>query len=138
MLHLPQALTDGLDGIEIARELWVNDFLRGLNYRKAIVTAGNTKMQQEKIDRFGIDRSLFETIIVADQKEIAYQSLKEKFGPFLVIGDRIQNDLSPAKQAGGITVHIRQGRGKKEPKNHPDVDYEIEEITELKGVLEKI
>lgn len=133
-------LEESLCGIEIEEEFWVNDFLRGLPYRKAIVTAGNSKVQEEKIDRFGIDRTLFEEIIVEEKgkKERSYSRLQEKFGKFLVVGDRILDDLSGAKKIGGITIHIRQGRGKIEPKGHPDVDYEITTINELKGILERL
>ena len=64
--------------------------------------------------------------------------LMDRFGPFLVVGDRITNDLSCAKKLGGITIHIRQGRGEFEPKNHPDVDFEIRTIKELTEVLERV
>ena len=136
------ALEDDLKKIEVNKEPKLNDFLKGLKekYKLAIVTGGKKQVQNEKIDLYGIDRTLFEEIIVEEwgMKERAYLQLKEKFGPFLVIGDRITNDLSCAKKLGGITIHIRQGRGAYEPKNHPDVDFEIRTITELTEVLERV
>lgn len=137
-----KALEESLKEIEVAKSNEINDFLRLLrkNHKMAIVTAGNRVLQQEKIDHFGIDRTLFEEIIVAEQgqKEQAYHLLQERFGAFLVVGDRIVDDLSGARKLGGITIHIRQGRGNREPKNHPDVDYEIGTIKELKEILERV
>ena len=126
--------------MNVIKEYETNKLLRELKQKKVIVTAGNVLVQQEKVDLFGIDRTLFEEIIVTKKGEKGkeYQRLQKRFGKFLVIGDRLADDLSEAKKLGGITIHIRQGRGKLEPKNHPDVDYEIATIHELKGVLEKI
>lgn len=137
-----KALDENIPNIVVTPQLDLNDFLRILTkeYKLAIVTGGLKKTQQEKIDLYQIDRELFSEIIVEDwgKKERAYHQLKERFGSFLVVGDRIINDLSGAKKLGGITIHIRQGRGLLEPKNHPDVDFEIETIKELTRVLERI
>ncbi len=137
-----RVLEGDLGEISVKREDGLNDFLQGLKkrHRLAIVTGGKKEIQEEKIDLYGIDRTLFEEIIVEEwgMKERAYMRLKDKFGPFLVVGDRITNDLSCGKKLGGITIHIRQGRGEFEPKNHPDVDFEIRTIKELTEVLERI
>ncbi len=135
-------LEEDLSEIKVKQEEGLNEFLKGLKerYRLAIVTGGKVAVQEEKIDLYGIDRTLFEEIIVEEwgMKERAYMRLMDRFGPFLVVGDRITNDLSCAKKLGGITIHIRQGRGEFEPKNHPDVDFEIRTIKELTEVLERV
>ncbi len=137
-----KVLEEGLGEIQINEVVGLNNFLKILKerYKLVIVTGGNPQVQEEKIDLYGIDRTLFEEIVVEEwgQKERAYHRLKEKFGPFLVVGDRIANDLSCAKKLGGITIHIRQGRGEFEPKDHPDVDFEITTIKELTEVLERV
>ncbi len=137
-----RALDEKTQGINVTPQIDLNDFLKILrkSHKLAIVTGGNKEAQEEKIDLYQIDRELFDEIIIEEwgQKERAYTKLKEKFGPFLVVGDRIINDLSGAKKIGCITIHIRQGRGAFEPKNHPDVDFEIETIKELTRVLERI
>ncbi len=136
-----KALEGSLGKMKVSQDLQLNNLLKEWkqSHNLAIVTGGISKVQNEKIDLYGIDRALFEEIIVSEwgEKEKAYIALKERFGPFLVVGDRIANDLTGAKKIGGITIHIRQGRGEFEPKNHPDVDHEIETINELTEVLGK-
>ena len=136
-----KALDANLGKITISLDCQLNELLRKWNksHRLAIVTGGAALIQHEKIDLYGIEKALFEEIVVAEwgEKGKAYATLQERFGPFLVVGDRIANDLSDAKKLGGITIHIRQGRGEAEPKNHPDVDFEIKTIKELTEVLEK-
>ncbi len=136
------ALEGSLGGIEVTIEEGLNEFLKGLGKKHslAIVTGGSDKVQHEKLDLYNIDRQLFKEILVAKwgEKGSAYCALKEKFGPFIVVGDRIGNDLCDAKKLGGITIHIRQGRGAYEPENHPDVDFTIGTIKELTKVLERV
>ncbi len=131
-----------MEGYNVSKLNELNQFLSDLKttYKLAIVTGGDKRVQEEKISLFGIDKSLFEEIVVTDlgEKELAYKSLSQKHGAFLVVGDRIEYDLSAAKRLGGKTVHIRQGRGVLEPKNHPNVDYEIKTIKELKEVLKRL
>jgi FMN phosphatase YigB (HAD superfamily) len=137
-----EMLESPLDDIQVEELKDLNLFLSSLreNYKLAIVTGGNQEVQREKITLYGIDVSLFEEVIVAEwgQKEAAYQSLSQKHGAFLVVGDRIEYDLSAAKKLGGITVHIRQGRGELEPEEHPNVDFKIKTINELKEVLKRL
>ena len=135
-------LEESLSTIEVTKPQGLNNFLRDLRakFQLAIVTGGNAPTQQAKIDLYGIDKELFVDIIVEEwgMKERSYLLLKEKFGPFIVVGDRIINDLSGAKKLGGTTIHVRQGRGVFEPKNHPDVDFEIASLKELTEVLERV
>jgi FMN phosphatase YigB (HAD superfamily) len=136
------ALEESLLTIGVQKTHGLNNFLRVLKekFHLAIVTGGNAPTQQAKIDLYGIDKELFVDIIVEEwgMKERSYLILKERFGPFIVVGDRIKNDLSGAKKLGGTTIHVRQGRGVFEPKNHPDVDFEIASLKELTEVLERV
>jgi FMN phosphatase YigB (HAD superfamily) len=52
-----------------------------------------------------------------------------------VVGDRIGNDLTPAKELGATTVHLLKGRGKNSTGPKKDVDYTIHEIEDIFGVL---
>ncbi|HSX03166.1 MAG TPA: HAD family hydrolase [Rhabdochlamydiaceae bacterium] len=107
----------------------------------AIVTMGDPDFQMEKIKKAGLEHSIFCKIAVAgvNNKKPHYKSLMEelKLPPtqVVVVGDRIGNDLTPAKELGALTVHLVKGRGKnsKGPKEH--VDFTICEIEELTGVL---
>lgn len=55
----------------------------------------------------------------------------------LVCGDRVSMDLSPAKELGMFTVHLRNGRGQfhDSPKAH--VDLAIDDLTQLHEAFEK-
>lgn len=110
----------------------------------AIVTAGIRDRQIAKMKKAGIEPSLFSKIIVCEgnKKKAHYQALAEEFQMLpkevMVCGDRIEADLLPAKDLGYTSVHIRQGRGKNEPHDHPSVDYSIDELYEIISLVEEI
>ncbi|HSX12756.1 MAG TPA: HAD family hydrolase, partial [Rhabdochlamydiaceae bacterium] len=111
------------------------------NHFLAIVTMGDPHFQMEKIKKAGLEPTLFCKIAVAqmESKKSHYKSLMDELGllpkQVVVVGDRIGNDLTPAKELGATTVHLMKGRGKNSqgPKEH--VDFTISEIEELMGVL---
>jgi FMN phosphatase YigB (HAD superfamily) len=53
----------------------------------------------------------------------------------MVCGDRISIDLSPAKELGLRTVHIRTGRGFQQMQPASDVDFAIGKLNELKEII---
>ena len=107
-----------------------------------MVTKGKRKIQLKKLKKAGIDSKLFSKIVVSskeDKKKIYQQILREtKKQPdeIVVIGDRPNLDLRPAKELGCITIHIRQGRGKIEPSH--DYDYIIDELDRSIPIINKL
>ncbi len=59
--------------------------------------------------------------------------------PFVYVGDRIDNDVAPAKQAGMRTAYVRRGpwgwihRNKKEVAELSD--WQISDLNELAGIV---
>lgn len=113
-------------------------------HRLALVTRGRPLIQMWKLEKASIDTALFSKILVTDEgsKKPLYEELMEIEGAapaeVLVCGDRIDPDLKPAKMLGCCTVHIRWGRGACAPASHPDVDYSIDTLVELKAVMRAI
>lgn len=107
----------------------------------AIVTRGIEVQQKQKIEKVGIDPSLFSRIIVLESgnKGGKYQALMEELGyhpkDVIVCGDRIGVDLSPAKALGITTVNLRYGRGLAGLGRKEDVDYTIDTLLELLTIL---
>lgn len=121
----------------------VNHLLEELSeeHLLAIVTRGETEIQHQKIQRFGIDEELFCDIIVTNEKNkgIHYSKLAETYGfPFsevVVIGDRVGVDLVDAISLGCITIHIRQGRGANYQGPIENIDYAIYDLSELREIM---
>ncbi len=107
----------------------------------AIVTAGIEDQQKEKMKKAGIDFSAFRKIIVCSSKEkkLYYQKIWEQSGvaedDVVVCGDRINTDLTPAKELGFTTVQMLFGRGVYAPGNKNDVDYTISDLMQLKNIV---
>lgn len=115
------------------------EYCRG-RHTTALVTMGHAPFQREKFKKAGLDESLFSTIAIpADSiKKSVFQSLVERWKAppreVVVIGDRIDLDLEPARELGLITVHVRWGRGQQVAT--PDwVDHPIAELSELMTIL---
>ncbi len=107
----------------------------------AIVSYGKKEFQYEKMKKAGIDTSVFSRIVISNNKDKKpyYQALLKEldFSPLdvLVCGDRIQRDLSPAKELGFKTVHVKWGRGLAEAKRSRDVDFTIAQLDELRTII---
>lgn len=107
----------------------------------AMVTRGDEGYQKEKMKSAKLPLHLFHRIaIVPDSKKEVYQQLIEEFclplHRVFVVGDRIEQDLLPAKELGCVCVWISQGRF--QVKNPLFVDYQIETLGELLPLLEGI
>lgn len=119
------------------------DVLRELrrDHQLALVTIGNRSLQLQKIAQAKIDPSLFSRLVIVEKggKKDHYQTLMRELNVFpesvIVCGDRIAIDLTPAKELGLKTVHMRWGRGlnSKEPKS--DVDYSISRLNEMNQIV---
>lgn len=114
------------------------------DHKLGIVTAGKKEFQLKKIHLAKIPDKLFNRIVVCSSKEKGkyYQEFLKDFqcspNEVVVCGDRVKQDLSPAKVLGMTTIHIRQGRGLAQSSSDLDVDYTIYSLDQLLDVLEKI
>ena len=106
-------------------------------YALALVSRGIERIQRLKVDKAGIDAKLFSDVIVTlnYDKGDAYQKLllKQKCLPreALVVGDKYDSDLLPAKKLGMATVFMNHGRGKVFPPKKGEVDFMIHRLEEL-------
>ena len=71
--------------------------------------------------------------------EIALFRAKCKAENAVMIGDRVDNDIVPAKQLGMKTVWIKQGFGKYWQVRNQDeqADYEVDNLISLLDLFEK-
>lgn len=129
---LPIFAFDGV--VDILKEL-------GQVHDLALVTAGIFDYQYLKLKKTGIDSSLFSKIAVCEpgDKKTHYQQIVAELdflpSDVIVCGDRIAQDLTPAKDLGFRTIHMRKGRGKKLSHLNDDVDYRVNEFYEIPGVI---
>ena len=109
-----------------------------------LVTVGSEKLQEEKLKKAGIDCTIFSKIYVCKEKNKKpyYQRILEELKALpsqtVVCGDRIAIDLSPAKELGMHTIHMRWGRGIHTKKSPIDVDFAIFKLEEIKAILAHI
>lgn len=79
------------------------------------------------------DPSFFRALIAAGPSEASR---------IMYVGDRLDNDLKPAKAAGLRTAFIRRGPWGYIWKNHPDIaeaaDWRIDSLTELPAIVEDV
>lgn len=113
-------------------------------YRKqsplALVTGGYAPFQLEKMEKAGIEASIFSKIAVPEDsvKKPFYQGLFREFSEnpadVWVCGDRVSMDLMPAWELGFKTIHMRWGRGQR-IQSAPWVDYSISDLSELRKII---
>jgi FMN phosphatase YigB (HAD superfamily) len=110
------------------------------NHSLALVTGGNPAFQREKMEKAGIEPTLFSNILIPEDsvKKPSYEVLTKEFldrpRDVVVCGDRILIDLAPAYELGFVTVHMRWGRGLIN-QTEPWIDYSISSLSELKGIV---
>ena len=106
----------------------------------ALVTVGEPSFQLDKLEKAGIEASLFSKIAIPGDsvKKPCYKDLADEFSvapaDVWVCGDRIPIDLLPAHELQYNTVHMRWGRGKKMA-HEPWIDYSISDLTELRKII---
>jgi HAD superfamily hydrolase (TIGR01549 family) len=110
-------------------------------HRLAIVTIGVRELQLYKLKKAGFFAPLFSKIIVATErnKKIHYQSLLEEFGhkpeETVVVGDRIEVDLLPAKELGCKAIRLMRGRGAYDTSKEVKPDHTIYDLKELPNLI---
>lgn len=108
-------------------------------YSLALVTGGYPPFQMEKMEKAGLDCSIFSKIAIPEDsiKKPIYQELASIFSKSAdqvwVCGDRVEIDLAPAYELGFHTIHMQWGRGKK--KTADWINFSISSLAELKGII---
>lgn len=112
-------------------------------YRLFLVSHGEEPIQRDKLKKAGIEPPLFCKIQIGDftNKKKSYQTILREEQALqsqtVVVGDRVERDLTPAKELGLWTVQMKWGRGAKAI-FHPDVDFQIEKPLDLLPILRTI
>lgn len=126
------------NAIEVLQEL-------AQHHTLALVTVGRTEQQRYKMEKAGIDSSLFSKMIITEtrDKKPHYESLLQQLdkapAETVVCGDRIAIDLVPAKELGCKTIHVRQGRGKKAPAHlEREVDFTVTELKQIEEIIKQL
>ncbi len=109
-------------------------------YPLVIATGGYPPFQREKIEKAGLEPSIFSKIAILEDsnKRPLYEGLPKEFSikpeKIWVCGDRVETDLAPAYRLGFKTIHMKWGRGKME-KSADWIDHAISTLSELKGLI---
>lgn len=109
-----------------------------------LATRGIPAIQEKKLELSGINPDLFEYIHITErgEKKPIYQKILSETGvtpeQTFTIGDRIKKDLTPAKELGMNTIHVKRGRGLGYTGVKKDVDYTIIHLNQIKPILEGI
>lgn len=120
--------------------------LRDLGYKLGVITDGRAVKQWEKLIRLGLQH-FFDTVAISEEVKsqkpytgIFRQALKKvgcSAGEALMVGDRLDKDISGAKKAGMTTVQILGGKHiNLRPKNsYEEPDYIIKNLRDIFYVL---
>lgn len=109
-----------------------------------IITKGHPETQLQKISSLKLEPNSFKKIVMTQNydKTEHYENIMKEFNQkpenILVCGDKFNTDLLPAKNLRMKTVHARFGRGKLVPKESIDSDYSIENLFEMKEIIDKL
>jgi len=116
--------------------------LGGMGYKLYIASEGNVIKQWDKLIRLGL-HNLFHGVFVTKKNKTKnfFLSLLKKLNlkpnEAVMVGDRSDKDITPAKKAGMQTVRILGGVYSKQ-KSKVDADYKIKTMNELIKILERI
>ena len=116
----------------------------GETHKLALVTIGKEDLQLLKLKKAGIHSEIFSKIIITQErnKKVHYNSIVEELemdsSEVIVCGDRISVDLTPAKELGFKTVHMRSGRGLHCKGDKNDVDFTISHLSEILQILPQV
>jgi len=121
--------------------------LNEMKYARYIVTDGNSLDQWDKINKCKFDdQKFFQGVFITEDYQFQtkcpefYKMILEKTGlegkRCLVVGDKIDSDIRPARECGIHTARVLTGRFNEE-KYEDDADYVIPRFSDvLKVILE--
>lgn len=122
--------------------------LRDLGYRLGIITDGKAIKQWEKLIRLGIQH-FFDTVVISEYAgnekpnekifRLALKNIKCKAEEAMMVGDRLDKDISGANKIGMVTVKISKGkyRDQKPRTKSEEPAYLISNLKEILAVLGK-
>jgi FMN phosphatase YigB (HAD superfamily) len=107
-----------------------------------LVTRGEENFQLSKMKKSGLPYTLFSKIEVThSSKKGCYETIVKDFkmppNRVIVVADRIDDDLVPAKELGMITVLFRAARNRFSILPDLCVDYVIEDMAQLYPIVEE-
>lgn len=113
------------------------------SHQLALVSIGKSDLQFAKMKKAGIDSTIFSKIVISEErdKKPHYQAIVEALGytpqETMVCGDRVAIDLSPAKELGCKTIHMRWGRGLSSipMPSKSDVDFAINDLKQIREIV---
>lgn len=101
LLRIPTTL---LEGVEDAVAELTN------HYRLLLITKGDLRHQQSKIDESGLARFFESTHVVSDKSSAEYATILDAKGispdEFVMVGNSLKSDVLPVIELGGIGIHI--------------------------------
>jgi HAD superfamily hydrolase (TIGR01549 family) len=144
-----RAMTGALDVFQLRPE--VDGLLRKLRQRdlKLGIVADQPAMARERLDRAGIG-DLFDYHGLSGETghrkpdPRAFTSAAEALGvtpaECIMVGDRIDNDIAPARALGMATIRFRTGRHRRQKPRTPDEtpDVEVADVAELTAAIESL
>lgn len=117
--------------------------LRDKGYRLYAATDGVAVKQWDKLIRLGL-AFFFEDVFVSEELKVSkskafYKKVVSKLGlkpeQVVVIGDRFDKDVSPARQVGCVTIRVHAG---KYSNQKGKADFELDNFQQLPAVLKKL
>ncbi len=109
----------------------------------ACVTKGFRGRQLRKMEKAGIDSTLFSKIAVtqSSSKKVSYQKVLRECGfsaeETLVCGDKFDVDLEPAKRMGCLVAHAQWGHRKSAPRSGFKSDICAKNFEEILTFIEQ-
>jgi FMN phosphatase YigB (HAD superfamily) len=132
--HRVQAMVANLDVFQLRPG--IDDLLRKLrelDLRLGLV-ADHPERMREPLERAGINR-LFEQLGASAAGTA--EALGVAPAACIMVGDRLDTDIAPAKALGMATIRFRTGRHRRQkPRSAVDApDAEVADVTELEGAI---
>jgi len=120
--------------------------LRDMGVKLGVVTEGVPVKQWEKLIRLGLSHFFHTVVINKGERKCAPDFGKALRGlgcvasEAVMVGDRLDKDVSPASEAGLTTVRLLKGKyvGKKLKCKPAKPDYSISTLSELPAIIKKI
>lgn len=133
---------DDYSGLEnIRMYLGAYDFLRKGDFKKVLVSMGESAIQIKKLELLGI-KNLFDLVLIcstSEEKKNCFERVQKRFPDYdlWVVGDRVDSEIRYGKALEMKTVLLRRGKYKnlKARDNLEIPDYEILDFLELESLL---
>lgn len=122
--------------------------LRTLGYRLGIVTDGLPVKQWEKLVRLGLD-DFFDTVVISGDEHVGFNKSDPKIftialdrvkalpSEAVMVGDKLNTDISGANKAGLVSVWLRTPRDSEDSPRAADVEP-AHTITDIRQVLDVV